>query len=329
MVEKVADGFSRYYDTAVLMEKLSSNELLLGEGNDIRRVLDGIDICIKKQEIWGISGKSLFEIKLLLEIMANIKPYDGGKCVLLERGMMKRKRIMLPHVFYAGSHTMVYNNMNVLEFLMFISAKKDGNVVVRQKRIFDLLLSAGLQNISLSPIYSLTKEYKSIIILLAGYFTPSELIIINYPDYNYSDEQIEALRHIAELIRDSGRTLVLSTTDCRIIERVCSHTAFLINGKIVYSGTVEDFRKNYDKTILYIWDSDPKELLSVLSQKLPQYTYDFDEGKIIISCETSCENDIKLIYKTAADAGFAPDKIHVNEKTVENACKELLSRYDL
>jgi ABC-2 type transport system ATP-binding protein len=40
-------------------------------------------LLIKKAESWGVFGSSAFEIKLLLEIMANIRPYENGRCVLM------------------------------------------------------------------------------------------------------------------------------------------------------------------------------------------------------------------------------------------------------
>ena len=61
------------------MERFQMN--CCSEGNDIR-VLDGIDICIKAGNL-GYKRKIPFEIKLLLEIMANIKPYDGGSVFFL------------------------------------------------------------------------------------------------------------------------------------------------------------------------------------------------------------------------------------------------------
>ncbi len=317
------------YDTVVLMEKLCSSELLWGNHYELRRVLDYINICIKKREIWGINGKSLFDIKLLLEIMANIKPYYSGKCVLFEHGMMQQKRIILPRVFYAGTPTMIYDNMNVLEFLMFITANRKGNIITRQKEIFNFLQTVGLGNISLSPIYSLTKEYKSIIILISGFFSASELIIFNYPDYIYSDKQRESIYIIVGLLKNTDRTLVLSSTDSETIGRVCSHTAYLINGKIVYAGTIDNFCKTYDKIILTIWDKNTQGLQDVLSQEFPQYQYNLSDGSLVISGHLSDENDLNRIYKVTADTGFTPDKVYVNPKTVKNACEEIVRQYDL
>ncbi len=122
-----------------------------------------------------------FEIKLLLEIMANIKPYHGGRCVLVERGMMRSKRIILEHVFYIGDSTMLYDNMNVLEFLMFATAKQKIKPACRQEQLFEFLIGIGLGHISLTPIKMLPGEEKAIIILLVAVYSESVMIVFNFP----------------------------------------------------------------------------------------------------------------------------------------------------
>ena len=79
-------------EDAVFMEHLSSSEYFLWEDKGPARVLHDIDLLIKSAECWGISGERAFAIRLLLEIMANIRPYDGGRCILAERGMLPPKK---------------------------------------------------------------------------------------------------------------------------------------------------------------------------------------------------------------------------------------------
>ena len=81
--------------TVVQMEALSSLECFSGEGKADERVLKDVNLHLGRPQSWAIYGRSPFEIKLLLEIMANIKPYHDGKCILVERGMMRHKRTIL------------------------------------------------------------------------------------------------------------------------------------------------------------------------------------------------------------------------------------------
>lgn len=314
---------------AVYMNQLSSCEIYLREGQ-YRRILENINLSIHKGEVWGLNGKSLLEIKLLLEIMANIKPYYDGRCVLLEIGMMRRKRIILPHVFYIGTVNMIYNNMNVLEYLMFATANSKIEVVKRQKQLLKLLIDIGLGNISLTPIHTLPSEFRVIVILLTAYFSSSELIIFNVPELKYNNQQITPMKNIARLISDSGKTLVFSSIDSALIQEICTHTAYLINGSIVFSGTISEFCEEYDDIILTISDQQPYLIMESMQKALPQYKYKVSDDRLIISKpSTDSRVNVESIYNVIFKMGLNPDRVRMNTKTVKNAVEGILRKYDL
>ena len=313
----------------VLMEAISSGEHFLFGGEIPRRVLDNITLLIRRAEVWGINGTSLFEIKLLLEIMANIRPYDKGKCVLIERGMMRRKRVILKHVFYIGSPDMLYINMNVLEFLMFATAKSKINKVVLQEQIFELIIATGLGHLSLTPNHMLTREEKAVITLIAAAYSDSLMIVFNLPEYEWDEVLIDAVAKITSFIRERGKTLILATQNCLLIEKACSHTAIMQDGQLIYSGTVENFRLNYDKVEVIIRDKAVDVMMEKLAILLPDYKLDTKDDSLMISSKGSEASDPSAIYKIIIESGFTPDSIEINPKTVQNAYEELMLQHDL
>lgn len=316
-------------ERVVLMEAISSVEHFLIGGETARRVLNDITLVIKKAETWGINGASLLEIKLLLEIMANIRPYDRGKCILIERGMMKRKRVILEHVFYIGSSDMLYNNMNVLEFLMFATAQFKINKVELQDQIFEMIVALGLGHLSLTPNHLLTREEKSVIILIAAAYSDSLMIIFNLPDYKWDEVLIDAVAKITSWIRERGKTLILATQNCHLIEKACSHTAITKDGQLIYNGTVEDFRLNFDKVEVIIRDKAVHAMLEKLALLLPGYKLVTKADRLLIISTGTDANDPGVIYRKIIESGFTPDSIEVNPKTVQNAYEELMLQHDL
>lgn len=316
-------------ENIVFMEDISSGEYFLHENEEPRRVLEDIDLLIKKAEAWGISGKSGFEIKLLLEIMANIRPYDTGRCILIERGMVRNKRIILRHVFYIGNSGMVYNNMNVLEFLMFAMNKFKGSRVELQERIFEFLIAAGLDYIALTPNRLLTKEEKAVVTLVAAAYSDSIMIVFNFPGYEFDEVLIEAIAKISMFIRDRGKSLIIGTQNSLLIEKACTHTAFIADGRIIYRGTVENLRLNFDKVVVIIRDKDIDTMMEQLAPLFSDCVLSIkDDSLLISSCgEEAC--DPGHIYKKIAEAGFAPGYMEINPKTVGNAYEEIVLGHDL
>ncbi|SDG96145.1 hypothetical protein [Desulfosporosinus hippei] len=316
-------------ENIVLMENISSVEHFLVNGGKSRRVLDDINLVINRAEEWGIKGTSVYEIKLLLEIIANIRPYDKGKCVLIERGMMRHKRVILKHVFYIGSSDMLYNNMNVLEYLMFATAKSKVNKVLLQEQIFEYLIEIGLGHLSLTPNHMLNREEKAVITLIAAAYSDSQIIVFNLPEYEWDEVLIKAVAEIAKFIRKQEKTLILSTQNSFMIEKACSHTAIIKDGKLIYSGSVEKLRMTYDKIEVIIRDKTAKSMLEKLNRLLPGYNLVMKEDSLFIRSEGPGLNEPGEIHKKIIESGFIPDSIEINPKTVENAYEELILKHDL
>ena len=81
----------------VLMEHVGSMEYYQSPQQEPKQVFSDINFEALEGEVWAILGTSAFEVRLLLEIIANARPYKDGRCVLAQKGMMRKKRTILPH----------------------------------------------------------------------------------------------------------------------------------------------------------------------------------------------------------------------------------------
>ncbi|KUO61393.1 MAG: hypothetical protein APF84_08795 [Gracilibacter sp. BRH_c7a] len=313
----------------VFMEKVQSVEHIVHQGKEPQRVLKEISLLIRRGQVWGFNGSSRLEVKLLLEIIANIRPYNSGRCVLIERGMPQHKRIILNHVFYIGSSEMMYNNMNVLEFLMFVTAKSKINKVELQEQIFEFLIDSGLGHISLTSNNLLTQEEKAVILLTAAAYSNSLIIVFNLPEYEFDEILVPAIAKIAAWISQKGKTIILGTTDCLLIEKACSHTGILFNGKIIYADTVEDFRQKFDKVEVIVSDKNIIAMMDILAILLPDHKLSIKNNRLMISRSGSAESDPGMIYQMITSFGWIPERLEVNPKTVQNAYEELIQQHDL
>lgn len=313
----------------VLMEGVSSNEHFFYENKKTRPVLEDISLRIDRGEAWGISGLSGYEIKLLLEIMANIRPYDKGRCVLIERGMLRHKRVILQHVFYMGNADMIYNNMNVLEFLMFAIDRYKADKVALQEELFEFIIKLGLGHISLTPNKMLTEAEKAVIALIAAAYSDSRMIVFNFPEYDFEEVLAESIARLSGFIRDRGKSFIIGTQNSFLIEKACGHTAFLIDGKMVYQGTVEELRFGYDKIAVILRDPNIHHIQAQLASLLPECKLTVKDDRLFISSKEGGGCDPGYIYKKIAEAGMIPEHMEINPKTVHNAYEEIVLRHDL
>lgn len=308
---------------SVLLDHVCSMEYYKRNDETPQQVLSDICLEINQGEVWGLVGESAFELRLLLEIIANARPYQDGKCVLNKRGMMRKKRIILPHLFYIGSTNMLFDNMNVLEYLMFITAKQKGDVVDRQKKIFQDLLDHEMGYISLSAIHDLSPDERAVVTLMTAMYTESTIIVLNLARLYYKESSIKAMASICNTIQKQKKTLIFSSFDYTLIEQISTHVAGLKQGKLAYQGTLDDFIQTWDHLSIVIEDTRLDEFKTILEAQFPQIVYHQKDSQLELWDETHNPNLYTQIFDYLSEQHFYPDKIYQHINCVENAWKEL------
>lgn len=315
--------------SSVLMEKVYSMEYYKKTSGEIEQVLKNINFKVKLSETWVVTGDSLFDVKLLLEIMANTKPYQKGKCVLVETGMMRKKRIILNHTFYIGNTNMPFNNMKVLEYLMLVTGKRKGKAIERQKMLLDLLVELDMSYIALSEINLLKDEEKSIVTLLVSAISDSDLIVFNIPMLNFEEKHIKSIRKISEYISSMEKTLIFSTMDKDIANKIGEKILILNKGEVIYKGSKREFINKYDKVIYKIRAKNNDELLKKLEENYKSFKYKIEDEVIEIYEYEKVDEDKKMVYDIAINSGIEILSIEKNILNVKNAYRELVKEHDL
>lgn len=286
------------------------------------RILKNITFNVLTGESVGIAAKDKNEAKLLLEIIANVRPYYSGKCVLDEKGMMQKKRLILPHLFYIDTPNMLYDNMIVLEFLMFASTHSLESPVEKQRKYLEMLVEFGLENIALSQISLLSDTDKLLIELLVAAHSDSTLVIFNVLEYEFSNNQVQTIRKICSLINAKG-SIIIGTNEPKIIGVCCDKVAYILDGTIKFFGTVDDLCSEWDKVLYLISDMHPEEVADKLRVACGNYTY-VTNGKSVLVYNYSGSNLAHSEFLGILfDNGILPDNIKLNKGRVENSFEEL------
>lgn len=313
----------------VQAEELTSMEVYYYPDATEEKVLKGISFDVRRGDIWGIVGSEAFEIELLLEIIGSVRPYGSGRCVLAERGMMRKKRRILPHVFFIADGDVTFPNMNTLEYLMFATANMRLSAAKRQAVILQRLLDTELYYLTLVPVRYLSRAQKAVISLLAASFTKALLIIFSVTQLEFDKRLSRGIRGIAGILSQRGSALLIGARDFDMVQEACTHTAFLTEGRLRDKGSMEDMLARLDKRIYVVACNNPRALLEklkILDPKLSAvafgkdlHIYDYREAPI------SQPDFLELIRQT----GEPIESLQTSRKTLANAYLEVMSSHDL
>lgn len=272
---------------AIVLEKVSSAEHIM-RPDRTERALANITFSVRLGQTCGVWANDPYRSQLLLEIVANVKPYYSGRCRLVQWGMMQKKRTILPHLFFIDSPGMLYDNMTVLEFLMFATAQSEIPTVMRQKQILESLVKIGLDYISLSAISYLTPAERTLITLLAASFSSCDVIVFSAAKVHFEPDLIKPLSAICGHIRNRNKALLLGTLQPELIDAACTHAVAIKGSTVAFAGSLAELYSQHDK-VLYLFSHDnPEAFQEELARIYPHYRYACREGKVLVYSQEGC-----------------------------------------
>jgi ABC-2 type transport system ATP-binding protein len=317
-------------ETFIVQAKaLTSKEVYLYPDKREENVLSGINLDVRRGESWGIVSHEAFEAELLLEIIGSVRPYGEGRCVLVERGMMRRKRMILPHVFFISGGNTLQGNMNTLEYLMYVTSRFGGAAQERQAQILELLLATGLHSLTLVPIKYLNEAEKSVICLMTACLSQALLVIFSVVELDYDERLANGIREIGGIITGKGGALLIGARDCDMVQTACSHAGFLLNGRLTHSGTMEQLLSFLDKRTFILKSKTPKRLAASLQKERPSLDLRvFDNEVHLYDPRDTMLSEAELLA-ILLKTGEIVESIQMSKKTLENAFKEVVAGHDL
>jgi len=327
---------------SVRLEHVYSCEYFMHEKGVYEQVLRDITFCAHRGEIWEVAGGSAFEQRLLLEIVANAKPYQKGRCILGRQGMMRRKSTILPHVFYLGSSNMLLEGYTVIGYLVYLTAhaplgpespfgcliaSSGGRTsdisgaqgvsaeasALRGGLIRDFLHQMALADLADRLVEDLSAAERSLIALVSALLTDSAIIIMNLPRLVFDERCVRAFGLLCELVRGQERTLVMASQDYRLAQAGATHILLLDHGEVIETSELGSFVSRWDHSVMDIRDDDMTPLCARLQMSCPNLVYETD-GAGCLHIEAPADrpatsDDRRDVYRALTGAGLYPAEV--------------------
>lgn len=237
---------------AVQMDGLSSMELYAQPDGRYLKVLYDLSLTVPVGVCHGITGDEAFALQLLSEIIGNVKPHEKGTCSLMEIGMMRQKRLILPHVYYINDQRVLFEHMHVLGYLMFASEHAPDTPEHRQRDLLRLLLRTGLYPFTLTYIRSLNPAEYALVSALVAHGSNARLIVMDFSHIDVPEALIAPLSALMRELTAVGKTVVLSSRSRELVQSACTSASFLMDGTITISGRVDALCGTYDRRVLQV-----------------------------------------------------------------------------
>ena len=235
--------------------------------------VDGISFDIQEGEIFGFLGPNgagktstinmLIGLSRPTEGMISINGIDGIKDIKKAQSIMG----IVP------DESNLYDEMDGFHNLCFCASLYGMGKKEREKRAQELLEQFSLKDAGNRPFKAYSKGMRRKLTIAAGIIHNPKILFLDEPTTGIDVESARQIRSLILDMKERGTTVFLTTHYIEEAERICDRIAFIVNGKIVKTGTVNQLMENagQEHIIRLTLDDGASGIKNELQDNFPNY----------------------------------------------------------
>jgi ABC-2 type transport system ATP-binding protein len=218
-------------------------------------VVDDLTLSVKKGSVFGFLGPNGAGKTTTIKMIVGLSQKSSGTVEIdgKDLGNLTNRQ----NIGYMPEDPYFYDQLTAREFLAFMAGLFKGET----RDIDKTLELVGLKNARDQKVGTFSKGMKQRLGLAQT--------IINEPEYIFMDEPLDGLDPIGRLefkkiflkLKAEGKTIFFNSHILSDVEEICDQIGIIFNGKLIYSGNIENFCKGTSLEKKFV------ETINKLSQK--------------------------------------------------------------
>ena len=233
--------------------------------------VDQLDLAVPTGSIYGFIGPNGSGKTTTLRMILRIFQPDSGSVRVLGQ---TKGRTADDRLGYLPEERGLYKRMRVGDLLKYYAKLKGFNDC--QAHIDEWLQQLDASTWVNKRIDSLSKGMAQKIQFIAAVAARPELVILDEPFSGLDPVNMESLRAAVLLLRERGTTVIFSTHDMDMAEKLCDTIFMIFKGKKVLDGTIDSIQARYPANRVRVRFADPETQLPFL----PSVTESFQHGRL-------------------------------------------------
>ncbi|MBU4457628.1 MAG: LPS export ABC transporter ATP-binding protein [Candidatus Omnitrophica bacterium] len=241
------------------MKILDSSEHLLEIKNltksyDGKRVVDGVNLNIKRGEVVGLLGPNgAGKTTTFYMVVGMLKPekgkiiFDGKDITRLP--MYRRSRNGLG---YLSQEPSIFRKLTVEENIMAILETLDLPRSVRKKRLADLLGELSITRLAKKKAYMLSGGERRRLEITRALVTDPLFILLDEPFSGIDPIAVQEAQDIIAELRRKGLGILLTDHNVRETLEITDRSYIMAEGRVLISGTQDELIKDPKAREIYL-----------------------------------------------------------------------------
>jgi ABC-2 type transport system ATP-binding protein len=269
--------------------------------------VNGVSFEINAGDVVGFLGPNGAGKTTTMRMITTYLAADSGRIEIDGADVTEDPLGVRQQIGYLPEAAPLYQDMEVLEYLVFVASIRRIPRTERSRRIGAIVDSCGLGEVLRRKIGYLSKGYRQRVGLAQSMVHDPRILILDEPTTGLDPNQIVEIRN---LIRDIGRdkTVILSTHILSEVQSTCNRALIINRGRIAADGRPEQLAgaiKGGGITYTVSFKGEAAAVETVLGAASFLSGFDRerdDQGALVYSLAGTESNDIgEKIFRMAVD----------------------------
>jgi ABC-2 type transport system ATP-binding protein len=203
------------------------------------RAVAEISFSTKKGEIFGLLGPNGAGKSTIIKMIMNILTADSGSILFNGHPLREADK---DRIGYLPEERGLYRRVRIDTMLLYLSSLKNADPSAARARLDEWFERFGMTQWKTRTPEALSKGMAQKVQFIAAVLHDPELLFLDEPFSGLDPVSADVLREAVLDLERRGTTILLSTHDMSIAERICSRLLVVDHGREVIAGSVEDIK---------------------------------------------------------------------------------------
>lgn len=218
-------------------------------------MLNDISLHLYKGQILGLLGPNGAGKTTFLRVLTGLLEQDSGS--------IKPENGVWPKIGFKPERLHFPEQMTVRQYLSMMASMSGFSRREAKGAVDQIIQLSGMVSAQKNKISNCSKGMRQRIGLAQAMLGNPDLLILDEPGDGLDPVGQQEMNSILRMLREQGKTILLSTHRLNDVKTLCTDIAILSRGEIVYQSSMEKIRTMSGETRI-ICDSDLSEIRSLL-----------------------------------------------------------------
>ncbi|MBP0969608.1 MAG: hypothetical protein J5744_05615 [Oscillospiraceae bacterium] len=233
--------------------------------------------------------------------------------------MLGNRKLTHNDMIYIGSDRLIEKKMSTIDWLM---STIGGSAEQKNAKLLPMLEQLGMTNLADAELESLSYSQRMLILLVAVSFSNTPVVLINDPQFEIEEVDVNAACAAFKILADSGKTVLVAGHSPRLMRSVANRVLAIHYGNPVFSGSYRSFiDENCDALVLF--HSDNAEELEERLSADERFVVVRDRDIVELQRAENSTAGEKEAIEAAKEAGVPVEDLRNGDKGFSIAYKEV------